>query len=341
LDKQSLEFGEALQKVAEEFETLTAGRENMTVKEMLDVRDYARLRTDLSKADTELTNEQGAWKMTFGLIDDQLGKSLTPEQKRNIDTAQEEFFVVAEAQDATMDFAKTGARIEELFVQQYDTISFHFNETENDYKVKEAKFSKVMLDSSLKPEIRKQYAESVLGIVETYRNGPMTTLRKVNRELQRLLSRCAPMLDYTSEQNPEPEVKTVIEKARQWLALSEELFLARALATNGIITAVEIDTRLPAMVIEKGGNVAKDVPLSKEESERYTKEIATCSALFKESHAQNERIQKEREPLTKELFASSQTARKETAEPTPVAPPRPPNPLEPNTWFSHPGRFVR
>jgi hypothetical protein len=106
------------------------------------------------------------------------------------------------------------------------------------------------------------------------------------------------------------------------------LHQARLLAMVSVETQAEFDTYLPNFIIQNSGR--SDISLSPEQTNQFAEGIAGYSALMKASYEANQRIQQEREPLTKLLFPVEQVA-----EPQTPATKRPimVHPLEGKGWF--------
>jgi hypothetical protein len=72
-------------EVLEEFTALTAGRKQLSVKELTDLRRYVKSKTDLSQKDDDLTDKQQVWKSVYYQLDAQLQEVLRVEQKTEVD----------------------------------------------------------------------------------------------------------------------------------------------------------------------------------------------------------------------------------------------------------------
>jgi len=85
MDKQSVEFGEALLKIREEFTSLTGGRNDLTVNEIAEVMKYILARCDFNKPEEQLTNEEGAWKITYDASAREMSNALGAEQWKDVE----------------------------------------------------------------------------------------------------------------------------------------------------------------------------------------------------------------------------------------------------------------
>ncbi len=226
-----------------------------------------------------------------------------------------------------------GARVEELFVQQLDRIAFHGNDEDNSYRVEERRLSALMLDKTVSNERHKEHAEAIIKLADRYKEGFIQPLQRLNDDIQRELVKCEQILRAVPEKS-ELHAKPLLENVQRWLSLSKELHLARVMASKSIIMQVEVDKRIPTLIIENDGRA--DTTLSEEQSHQFQKDLAAYAGLMKESFATNQRIQDEREPLVKKVFEREE---KSTAEAAPVVPAtpqqtvRPINPLEAKPWY--------
>jgi hypothetical protein len=75
----------AVKEVMKEFNTLKGAKQSFTTQDIVELRKYAQLRTDLSLPEDELTEEQKVWKMLYGTFDKSLEDMLSVEEKTKID----------------------------------------------------------------------------------------------------------------------------------------------------------------------------------------------------------------------------------------------------------------
>lgn len=76
----------AVEKVMKEFNSLGGARQNLTTQDIAELRKHAKLRTDLSLPEDELSEEQKVWKILYNTLDQQLGKMLGADEKAKIDS---------------------------------------------------------------------------------------------------------------------------------------------------------------------------------------------------------------------------------------------------------------
>jgi len=76
---------EAQDKVMREYNTLAAGKENISVKELYELRRHVRQKTNLDKSSEELSDEQKVWRELYLKLDGALEKAVGSAEKLKID----------------------------------------------------------------------------------------------------------------------------------------------------------------------------------------------------------------------------------------------------------------
>jgi hypothetical protein len=212
-------------------------------------------------------------------------------------------------------------KIDELFVKQASRFAFHHDDTQNDYRIQEHRLSSLMLDKSVSDEKHLEYAQAIISQYDSYNSNFVKPLKDLTEEIQRELSGLEQLLRTSAEHGD-------LSNEERWLALSKELHEARLLAMTSVETQAEFETYLPNFIIQNSGR--SDIFLSPEQTNQFAEGIAGYSALMKASYEANQRIQQEREPLTKLLFPVEQVAEPQTpATKRPVTI----HPLEGKGWF--------
>jgi hypothetical protein len=218
-------------------------------------------------------------------------------------------------------------KIDELFVKQASRFAFHHDDTENDYRVQENRLSSLMLDKSVSDDRHLEYAKAIISRSGSYKRDFVKPLQDLTEEIQRELLSFEQTLHASSDQTGD------LSKVEQWLSLSKELYQARFMAIESIQSQTEYETYLPNLIIQNSGR--SDMALSPEQTKQFTEGIACYAALMKTSYEANQRIQQEREPLTKLLLPPDEQGRK-TGPQIPVTPTRAAtkiHPLEGKRWF--------
>jgi hypothetical protein len=221
-------------------------------------------------------------------------------------------------------------RIENLFLRQFDTIGLHLNDNQSEYRRQEAHFSQLMVDKAVSDQEHTEYAEKVISLADAYEQGFIRSLQSLNDEISKELIDFEQVLDRVSERT---DRANQLASLRQWLSLSQELQTARIMATRGIIDQVKFDKRIPKMIVERHGSV--DITLFRDRSKEFSDGSATYTSFIKQSFADHERIQPQREPLYQKLFASDHdiTAVDRASITAPQQRVRSINPLEAKSWF--------
>ena len=215
--------------------------------------------------------------------------------------------------------------IDELFVKQASRFAFHSDDTQNDYRMQESSLSSLMLDKSVSDEKHLEYAQAIISRSDSYKRDFVKPLQDLTEEIQREL------LNFEQTLHPSSDQTGDLSNIERWLSLSRELHQARVMAMESIQSQIEFDTFVPKLIIQNNGR--SDTSLSPEQSKQFTEGLAGYANLMRTSHETNQRIQQEREPLTKLLFPPDER----TAGPQiPAAPARAPikiHPLEGKGWF--------
>lgn len=227
-----------------------------------------------------------------------------------------------------LSFTLLARKIEDILTQQHDRIAFHHNDEANDYRVQERRLSALMLDKTLSNEEHLRHARAIVKLADTYEQGFVRRLLDLNNEIERELLGFKQLLNSLPPQTIESE--NDVSRLQRWIRLSEELHQARAIATtSGVANNVALDKWIPNIVIQNDGRV--DMTLSPSDQEQLKKQTADV-AFVNDALAKENRIQAERELLTRELFPAKENERPQsTAVPQP--PLKTPHPLEGKAWF--------
>lgn len=307
MNKDSQEYAQAVISAAKEFKTLIAKNPQLSAKEIADLRDYVRIRTDLKKSDEALTNEEGAWKLIYDKLDASLLEQLGPEKKKEIDVAAENIFRLTKIQKIIPELSTIGLKVEDLFIEQYDRIAFWKNDTDNEYRVQEKRLSNLILDRSVSKEKHMEFASTIIRLADQYNDACIKPLSILNDDIQQLLLRFEQLLMELPEQN-EFDASDLLKNLQRWLSLSKELHSARIKATTSIASFVELDKVIPAAIIECHGDA--DRGLQADRAAQFQKDLMISRTEMIESGEANEKIQAEREPLAKKIFCSTQKSNK-------------------------------
>lgn len=218
-----------------------------------------------------------------------------------------------------------GQKIDDLFVKQVSRFAFHNSDGENDYRSQESRLSSLMLDKSVSDEKHLNYAQEIIRRCDSYKRDFINPLRNLTEEIQRELLGFEEVLHKSAEQLGD------LTKIERWLSLSKELHQARVMAMESIEAQVEFNSYIPKIIIQNGGGC--DKTLSPEQTKEFADGLAAYAALMKVSYETNERIQQEREPLTKLLFPYEQESTEGSQIPATPRAPINVHPLEGKGWY--------
>lgn len=308
MGNKNVEYNKVLEKVIHEFETLIVGRDNLSVQETHELQGYVKARTNLKKKDEELTNEERAWKTIYQMLDNELGEKLDPDDKNNLDILRDKMDQLETFQEEAGPINELGNKIEQLFTQQLAYIILSGDDKENEYNVRKNKLLEMMLDQRVPDTMHKDAAEMMMQLIEVYKEALVRPLQKINDDIQRNLVNIEKKIKVIADQSEE-EVVIMVNNLLKWLSLSKELHLSRVMATNSIINQIELDAKIPTLVIANNGK--SDTEFSEEETAKFKESMVTYATLMITSSSKNDEIEKVRQPLTKELFG-------EIEEPQPI-----------------------
>lgn len=221
-------------------------------------------------------------------------------------------------------FSELAERMDELFVRQTSRFAFHHDDTQNEHRIQENRLSSLMLDKSVSNEKHLEYARAIIGLCDSYKRDFIGPLDDLTEEIQKLLLTFEQLLQTSGAQLGNHS------SVQHWLSLSKDLYQARLMALESIKSQTEFEIYLPKLIIQNGGR--SDFTLPPEQSEQFTDGLTRYAALMQVSHEDNQRIQQEREPLTKLLFFPTVQvgpASSASRVPSPVKI----HPLEGKGWF--------
>ncbi|HEX8836236.1 MAG TPA: hypothetical protein VF748_04810 [Candidatus Acidoferrum sp.] len=181
-------------------------------------------------------------------------------------------------------------KIEALLGQQSDRLAFHYNDTENDYRVQERRLADLMLDKSASDEKHLEYAREIIKRADAYKKDHIGPLQLLNKEINQHLLKFERVLRTVPRQ---PAVE-------RWLSLSKELHQICVEATRGIDVQTKFNKYIPTLIINSNGRV--DLNLSPEQSKEFHEGMTANYVLLKTCAEKHRRIQEEREPLPRQAF---------------------------------------
>ena len=330
------QFQLALIKVREEFRVLTAGKPNMDVADVIELREYIRKRTDLEKADENLTPEQKAWKLLFYSVDEELSKTLGKDEKIKLDSLRLQIKQLDLISENVNKLLLLGRQIEELLIRQHTYLGIHFEEN-NRYRQNEEKMVADMLTETTPNSKRIEIAKEILQMVDKYKQIILKPLFDDQDKIYDLLSNFSAIYKQTpfTVANDDERIKKIETLYKKWLLLTEELHQERLKAITAVKNLLELDLLIPNHIIKNNGDTKMNIP-----SEEFAQKAATADVLLKHAHAKEEEISKKRNPLSIESFGEPDSyikVEREEARSEPKEENIKVNPLQGKAWF----RFIK
>ena len=181
-------------------------------------------------------------------------------------------------------------KIEAMLGQQSDRLAFHYNDTENDYRVQERRLADLMLDKSASDEKHLEYAREIIKRADAYKKDHLGPLQVLNKEINQHLLKFERGLRTVPNQ---PAVE-------RWLSLSKELHQICVEATRGIEVQTKFNKYIPTLIVNSNGRV--DLNLSPEQSKEFHEGMTANYVLLKTCAEKHRRIQAEREALPRQVF---------------------------------------
>jgi hypothetical protein len=323
-----------------ELDILTYKKSEMSALELENLREHARNRTDLKKAENELSPEQWAWREMYMILDKNLEKIIGKKRKKNIDdllTKRESTELLISKIEKLKSW---GIAIENSLFVQRQKIAFHFDEEGNSYKTSYNDLSGEVTNEHKLAEERVKSSNILLEIIDKYRDGYVRDLIASQRNLKNEILDFKNALENldTTVMEDEPSTLTLIKSFKDWLLLCEELLKCR----NNIIIAIEnlvdLDAILPHFIVDNGGDLSKKL-----DSDELFRKASIARVLTKDSFENEDKIKEEKLVITHRLFGIPEDYIKELADSnvktqnsSTVSVPQG-NPLEHKTWF----RFVK
>lgn len=330
------QFQLALIKVREEFNVLTAGKPDMNIKDAIELREYIRKRTDIEKADENLTPEQKAWKILFYSMDEELSKKFGKDEKDKIDSALLELTKLDLLSQNLDNLFLMGRQIEELLIRQQSYLDVHFGG--NRYRENEEKMAADMLAESTPNPRRIEIANEILQMVDQYKELMLKPLFDNQNKIYELLSQFSSVYKQMpfAVANGDERILKAEKLYGEWLSLTEELYNERLKVITAVRNLVELDALIPNHIIKHNGDSTVKIP-----TEELAPKFAAAEVLLKEGHSKEQEITEKRAALSLEAFGHPDSYINIKQDETPQEAPKKEslkvNPLQEKVWF----RFVK
>lgn len=291
----------AYEKAAKEFEHLISGKTNFEVKEIYNIRSYAKSRTNLNKAEDELTPDEKAWKTFYKVADELLNNNIDPDKKKEVDELERKSEVTNDFADTAELMIPLGVKIEKSIVKQRAYIMVHgdseepsaFRERLNEYE------DILFKDKSASKEIKVNAAKAIITLCENYKDTFISDLQSLTAEINHNLAKFN-KLAVSLPKDVDYELEKMRQDLIEWNRLTTELSSARTMAVNAVSESITLDTVLPKIIIENGGNT--EISLQGEELEDYKTRLATYGSALISARSTDEEISPKRKVITSRLF---------------------------------------
>ncbi len=305
---------EVFMSVYKEFMSLLGGRgTNLTIQESQELKDYARVRTDLKKQDKDLDEEQKMWKYICNLIDEQMEKAISKEEKIKLDDLADSYHKdmahLNYMRESLATIIKSAEEIENLITTQWGYIAANWDESTG-YRQSMDIFEDRMLDKSVGPEFHIQFAEKVLNLISIHKEKLGDPLRILNNDLQKQLLEVKKHLNSMNTLIEEKEVKKLIEshseinetvtEFNKWYEVTKELCLVRRIQANYILSQEKWDEEIPKRIIEHKGDINVEMPKT------FVEEIAKAADEVKIAQEKDQKLDAERKLLSEKILGKKQ-----------------------------------
>jgi hypothetical protein len=317
---------EVFMSVYNEFMSLLRGRgTNITIQESQELKDYARVRTDLKKQDKDLDDEQKVWKYIYNLVDEQMEKTIGKEEKTTLDdladSYHEDMTLLNTLDESLATITQLAEETEKLLAAQWGYIAANWDKSTG-YKERMDIFSDRMLDKSAGPEFHIQFAKEVLNLVSIHKKTLGDPLRKVNDDLQKQLLEVKKHLNRINALIEENKVKKLIESRpviieavtefNKWYEMTKEVCLVRRIQANYILSQEKWDSEIPNAVIEHKGDINLEMPRT------FAEEMVKGTAEAKIAQEKDQELNAERKLISEKIFGKKQEVEHNQLAPVPA-----------------------
>lgn len=310
---------EVFMSVYKEFMSLLGGRgTNLTIQESQELKDYARVRTDLKKQDKDLDDKQKMWKFIYNLIDEQMEKAIGKEKKTKLDDLVEDLAHLNALSESFTTVTQFAEKIEQLITAQWGYIAAHWDKSTG-YRQSMDIFEDKMLDKSVGPEFHIQFAEKVLNLISIHKEKLGDPLRIVNDDLQKQLLEVEKYLNGINaliEENKikkliesHPEIIEAINEFNKWYEMTKEVCLARRIQANYVLSQEKWDSEIPKAVIEHKGDINVEMPKT------FVEEIAKGADEVKIAQEKDQKLDEERKLLSEKILVKKQEVKNNQSAP--------------------------
>ncbi|MDD4902825.1 MAG: hypothetical protein PHE24_06890 [Patescibacteria group bacterium] len=304
----------AAQRAYDEFTAITLGKKEMTMKELYELKLYAKKRTDIEKSDDQLTPDQVVWKTIHGSIEKMLVEHMKPEEKENLDNLQNEMDSLDQLAHSAGKIMPLGQEIETEIIMQRAALTVYFDKgVENEYKTVVDGVTTDLVDpKKWSPSERIEKAETVLKIIDAnreylYKKQLMERHETIHRKL-RDFEKIYHDIDSAVVKNQkvlenDPGLSKLLNTTKEWIHFTKDLYTSRTHAISAVKNSIDLDEFLPKLVLEKKGDVSGNISTS----EPFFEQMAAVAVLLNKANEEEEDLAKKRDPLSEELFGKPES----------------------------------
>lgn len=229
-------------------------------RDVIQIQDSLKKDVDFDKPDDELSPEQLVKKMAYGVLDEEVAKVLSADDKKIIDDARRNMDRLSDFNEKLVSLTELGKEIERNFIWQQAGLILHFSKN-GDNKLRTmidaATTSLVDSENQMSPEERIDLAKTILKSIDAYKDTMLNELRAKRAVLTALLSDFEKRLqdcdfDAIEELDTSSPGTWKETKANQteWLRLSKELLRYRQMACEAVVDQIKMDEIIPRSVID-------------------------------------------------------------------------------------------
>lgn len=283
---------------------MAAYGEGMKLSDLFELYRYIRERTNLSKDEDDLTDQQLAWKQMYKTILELMMSKMDDEGKKHVETMEGLYH----AHDIMNDVIEAQRVVETLFFQQEVLFSFYENKSdpESDYHVQLDKATKTML-ASTDPKEALRIAHEILKLVGATKEMLVGGIKRLQQELQEGLEVFAAASEKSNAlvaAASEGTENTEASPNDEWTTLSKDLFNASISRTDLLVKEFALDAKFATNVVDRNGVNPNE--MSEKEKQGMTELVVETGALKMTVLKTIHEINTKRQPLNPEVFGGEE-----------------------------------
>lgn len=289
------EYQKALKKTEEELSFILPNNDQMTLLEIENIRNYAKARTNLNIDESKLSPEEKAWKTIYQRIT----KTIKDTYGKEIIDQIEKIEIAKEIQNEMISAVILGRKINNLLTEQGAVISLTFDDEQNQYKNILKNFSIQIESNNINNQEKVRLAENLIQAAKGYEGIIVNKLYTQHENIYKLLNEYKEIAK--SDLWEQIQYNDLMNK---WIKLTDEIYQNRSRVISAIKDDINIDIGLASIIIEHKGVSEK---LTENESNNFIKDEKLYLTKILVGGKEEERIKKERDPLSIQLFGHPDT----------------------------------